>query len=180
MRPQGTHLLDSRSLRRCSQAPYPYAAYDLENPSSIAEPPLPAEGSAVGAERRIFGPYRYGPTAFYDVFSLQEGRVNAPMAGTFVLVENSELFFLMHKVNPLPVIYWNATAYSYYGDVPNEDRLEAAMRLLLTVEPDAFAWTLRAPMPRRLHEAFAFHSVGSGRNGYQITLMVRKPAPAHP
>jgi hypothetical protein len=60
------------------------------------------------------------------------------------------------------------------------DRLEAAMRLLLSVEPDAFVWTLRAPMPRRLREAFAFHPVGSRRNGYRIPLMVRRPAPAHP
>jgi hypothetical protein len=54
------------------------------------------------------------------------------------------------------------------------------MQLLFSVEPDAFVWTLRAPMPRRLREAFAFHQVGSGRNGYRITLMIRKPARAHP
>jgi hypothetical protein len=101
-------------------------------------------------------------------------------AGTLVLIENPELLTLMHQVNPLPVIYWNATTYSYYGDVPNEDRLEAAMRLLLSVEPDAFVWALRAPMPRRLHEEFAPHLIGSGPNGYRARLLVRRPAPAHP
>jgi hypothetical protein len=100
--------------------------------------------------------------------------------GTLVVIENSELLFLMHRVNPLPVIDWNAAANSYYGDVPNEDRSEAAMRLLLSVEHDAFVWTLRAPMLRRFLEAFAPHPVGSGRNGYRVPLMVRRPARAHP
>ncbi len=97
-----------------------------------------------------------------------------------VPIENPELLFLMHQVNPLPVIYWNAAANGYYGDVPNEDRSEAAVRLLLSVEHDAFVWTLRAPMLRRLHEAFASHLIGSGFNGYRVRLLVRKPAPAHP
>ena len=86
----------------------------------------------------------------------------------------------MHRVNPLPVIYWNAAAYSYYGGASKRDASEATMRLLLSVEHDAFGWTLRGPMPRRLHEAFAPHLVGSWRNGYQITLMVRRPIRAHP
>jgi hypothetical protein len=100
--------------------------------------------------------------------------------GTLVVIENSELLFLMHRVNPLPVIDWNAAANSYYGDVPNEDRSEAAMRLLLSVEHDAFVWTLRAPMLRRLHDAFASHLISSGPNGYRARLLVRKPAPAQP
>jgi hypothetical protein len=101
-------------------------------------------------------------------------------AGTFVLLGHSELLFLMQRVNPLPVIYWNAAAYSYYGDVPNEDPSEAAMRLLLSVEPDAFVWTQRAPMPPSIHEAYALHPIGSGGGGYRIRLMVRRPNPAHP
>ena len=59
------------------------------------------------------------------------------------------------------------------GEPINDDRSLAAMRLLLSVESDAFVWTLRAPMPSRLREAFAFHPVGSGRNGYRITLMIQ-------
>lgn len=107
--------------------------------------------------------------------------------GTLVVIENSELLFLMHQVNPLPVIYWNAAAYSYYGDAPNEGSSEAAMRMLLSVEPDAFVWTRRVPMPRQLREAFApqlvgteRNMVGRGHNGYRIQLMTRKPSPAHP
>ena len=88
----------------------------------------------------------------------------------------------MHRVSPLPVIYWNAAAYSYYGDVPNEDSSEAAMRLLLSVDPDAFVWVTRqSPMPRRLREEFDLQLIaGSGPDGYWIPLMVRRPAPAHP
>jgi hypothetical protein len=100
--------------------------------------------------------------------------------GTFVLIGHSELLFLMHRVNPLPVIYWNAAAYSYYGDVHNEQPSEAAMRMLLSVDPDTFVWTQRAPMPRHLREIFVPHLVGSKRDGYQIPLMVRRPALAHP
>jgi len=100
--------------------------------------------------------------------------------GTLVVIENSELLFLMHQVNPLPVIYWNAAAYSYYGDAPHEGSSEAAMRMLLSVEPDAFVWTRRVPMPSHLREAFAPQLVGTGRNGYGIQLMTRKPGPAHP
>jgi hypothetical protein len=101
-------------------------------------------------------------------------------AGTFVLIGNSELLYLMRRVNPLPVIYWNAAAYCYYGDVPNEDRSEAAMRMLLSVEPDAFVWTRRAPMPHRLREAFTRHRVGKGRDTYQITQMALKLVRALP
>jgi hypothetical protein len=100
-------------------------------------------------------------------------------AGTFALIDHSELLFLMRQKNPLPVIYWNSAAYSYYGDTANEDTSEAAMRLLLSVEPDALVWKQGVPMPQRLREAFAPHLVGSGSNGYRILLMVRKPAPAH-
>jgi hypothetical protein len=101
-------------------------------------------------------------------------------AGTFVLIDNSQLLYLMRRVNPLPVIYWNETAYSYYGGVPNEDGSEAAMRMLLSVEPDAFIWTQRAPMPDRLREIFNRYLVGSGRDTYQNSLMVRKPEPMLP
>jgi hypothetical protein len=101
-------------------------------------------------------------------------------AGTFVLIEHSELLFLMRRVSPLPVIYWNSAAYSFYGDAPNEDTSEAAMRLLLSVEPETFIWTLRVPMPRGLREAFTPHWVGSKRGGYRILLMARRPATAHP
>ena len=87
---------------------------------------------------------------------------------------------LEHQVNPLPVIYRNAVANSYYEDVPIEDRLEAGMRLLLSVEPDAFIRTLRAPMLRRLREAFAPHLIGSGPNCDRVSLLARRPARAHP
>ena len=99
---------------------------------------------------------------------------------TFVLIKHAELLFLMHRVNPLPVTYWNSAAYSYFGDAPNEGFLEAAMRLLLSVEPEASVWTLRTPMLRGLREEFTPHLVGSESNGYSILLMVRRPAPAHP
>ena len=63
-----------------------------------------------------------------------------------------------------------------------------------SVEPDAFVWTRRVPMPRHLREAFAPQLVGTkrnmvgternmlgrGHNGYRIQLMTRKPSPAHP
>jgi hypothetical protein len=78
------------------------------------------------------------------------------------------------------VIYWNAAVYSYYEGAPKRDALEATMRLLLSVEHDAFGWTLRGPMPRRLHEAFAPHLIGSGSNRYRVRLLVRRPAPTHP
>ena len=129
----------------------------------------------------VFAPYNALPgVTLSDQKRVAEEVRERTQAGTFVLIGNSELLFLMHQVNPLPVIYWNAAAYSYYGDVVNEDRSEAAMRLLLSVEPDAFVWTQRAPMPQRLRESFARHRLGSGRDGYQVTLMVRRPAPALP
>ena len=72
MRPGGTNLLDSRGLRRCSQAPYPYDAYQR---LILSEEALPGVIALLEAE---------GLCTRNEITELVEGtRLWAKAAGSF-------------------------------------------------------------------------------------------------
>ena len=88
----------------------------------------------------------------------------------------AELLFLMRYENPLPIVYWNYAAYGYYGDVQNESFGNAAARVLLSVDPDAFIWTTKIPLPSFLHRDFEMTLLGREDGSYRVPLATRRPA----
>ena len=92
-----------------------------------------------------------GATVVPPGVTLQDQQALADAVGrqvegkTIAFLEHSELLYLMRRKNSLPVIYWNRPTWFTYRLSEDEGYMEASIRLLRSVEPDAVVF----PYPRR-------------------------------
>jgi hypothetical protein len=84
-----------------------------------------------------------------------------------LFLDSSELLFLMRARNPLPMIYWNAAAWSHYRLDAQESFAEAADRLVRTVDPDVLIY-------QRPFEHFRASTIASRNGSYEVVVQVRK------
>lgn len=100
--------------------------------------------------------------------------LTARMAGqTLVLLDSSELLFLMRHENPLQNIYWNRAVRSALAQPGDGSPADTLLRLLESVEPDAYIVPERVRAGARLAGFSPVRLVS--RNGlYGIDLLVRE------
>jgi hypothetical protein len=92
---------------------------------------------------------------------------------TLVLMDSSELLFLMRYRNPLPNVYMNRATRAHYSSYRDEPVESVATRLLRSVDPDVF---IESPMARAEASFVAEYSRRklSSKNGkYTIKLLIR-------
>ncbi|MDB4433484.1 hypothetical protein N9166_01975, partial [bacterium] len=99
------------------------------------------------------------------VRDLTEGRA-------LLFLNRSEILFLMRRVNPLPNIYWNDAVWSHVRLSEAESSLEAAERLVRSVDPDVLAWHWRIGRSH-LVEGYPERRIQSSSGRYAVTLRVR-------
>jgi hypothetical protein len=130
------------------------------------------------------GPFREAvvletPTVPADVRLSDQREVAAHLARASVsrrlmVLRFSELLFLMRQPNPLPLIYWNQPAYSFYGDAHAESHQDAFARILQRVEPDLLVYSSRFPLRPDLEAGFRRKVVRSKNGRYRVPLYVRR------
>jgi len=92
---------------------------------------------------------------------------------TLVLLDSSELLFLMGHENPLQNIYWNRAVRSALAQPGDGSPADTLLRLLESVEPDAYIVPERVRAGARL-AGFSPVRLASRNGLYGIDLLVRE------
>ncbi len=99
---------------------------------------------------------------------------------SLALLDASELLFLLRRVNPLPVVYFNRAVWRAFRASPAEPEEQTAVRMLQEVDPGAFVLPIPYEPPRELSHGFRRERFASRNGRYSVFLWVethdRRPA----
>ncbi len=93
---------------------------------------------------------------------------------TFVLLQSSELLFLMKYRNPLPTIFWDNVPWSYYRSSTTESIEDTAVRMIESVAPDVFIYKTLLQPESNLAKNYTPMRITSTNGKYSVVLQVRK------
>lgn len=90
-----------------------------------------------------------------------------------VLMDSSELLFLMPHRNPLPNIYMNRATRAHFSHSVDESASRVATRLLESVDPDIFIEPRMVEQDTPFIERYSLRRLSSKNGKYQVRLRVR-------
>jgi hypothetical protein len=91
---------------------------------------------------------------------------------SLVLLEYSELLFLLPQKNPLPAVFWNNASWQHYRATPEEGKDETLGRLLSRLAPEAFGYG-RPLGPELVGARYSVERFASRNGRYVVYLQLR-------
>jgi len=90
--------------------------------------------------------------------------------GSVAFLQHSELLYLMHRKNELPLAYWNLPAWSYYRDAPADPFAETGAGMLLSVNADAVVPPRVVGYDALFQAGYVVERFSSDNDRYSVTV----------
>ena len=134
---------------------------------------LVARPASLRPELRLEVPHINRATTLADQVEAAEALADLTGERTLLLLEFSELLFLMPHTNPLPLVYWNNASWSSYRQSESEGKEETLGRLLRSLDPDVFS----VPHPEKtvpyIREGYSVREASSRNGVYKAYVLAR-------